>query len=60
MIPFVALVDFWSEELQSQYCRGLFYTARSPDTKLTALLPKWQSEGKIALGGPAAQVQGEG
>jgi hypothetical protein len=57
---FQALQDFWSDETQSNYCRGLYYMARLSDTKLAALLPLWEHEGKIALGGPAARLQGEG
>jgi hypothetical protein len=57
---FQALQDFWSDELQSQYSRELYYTAHSSDTKLTALLPIWEREGKITFGGAAAEVQGKG
>jgi hypothetical protein len=57
---FQALQDFWSDETQSNYCRGLYYMARLSDTKLAALLPKWEREGKITFGGPAAQMQGRG
>jgi hypothetical protein len=57
---FQALQDFWSDETQSNYCRGLHYTVRPDDDKLRKFVMKWKHEGKIALGGPAAQMQGEG
>jgi hypothetical protein len=51
---FLALKDFWSEELKSQYVKGLSYSC--PDdrvhAKLKALLPQWIKEGKIASGAP--------
>ena len=59
-IRFQALEYFHSPELGSYYVKNLSYTARPSDTKLRALLPQWESEGKIAYGGPAARVQGEG
>jgi hypothetical protein len=59
-IRFQVLVDFHSPYLESDYVKGLFYTARPSDLKLRALLPTWERDGKIALGGPAAQLQGKG
>lgn len=49
-LRFVALKDFFSEELQSQYVTGLSYTV-FPDAahaKLAALVPQWVDEGMIA------------
>jgi hypothetical protein len=57
-MPFTALKDFFSEETRSQYCAGLSYTARTD--KLLALVEKWVAEGKVKIGGPAAEVTGEG
>lgn len=61
---FTALQDFWSEELQSQYCQHLTYTVRPGDTTLARLVPTWVSEGKITIGvvAPAivTGVSGEG
>jgi hypothetical protein len=59
-IRFQALEYFHSPELGSCYVKNLSYTARPGDTKLRALLPQWESEGKIRSGGPAAQMQGKG
>jgi hypothetical protein len=59
-MQFHALQDFWSDETQSNYCRGLHYTVRPDDDKLRKFVMKWKNEGKITFGGPAAQVQGKG
>lgn len=55
---FIATKDFFSTETGSHYVTGLSYTARPRDTKLLSLIPIWASEGKIALGGPAAELSG--
>ena len=59
-MPFVALVDFWSEDLRSGYVAGLSYTAYDDDDhrRLRELLPQWVKEGKVSLGGPASGVRG--
>jgi hypothetical protein len=46
--------DFFSNELQSQYCVGLSYTVKddAAHTKLAALLPQWIAEGKVRVGAP--------
>lgn len=49
-MQFTALEDFWSDELQSQYCKGLSYRVRPGDDRLAGLVPKWIAEGKIAEG----------
>lgn len=46
-MTFTPLIDFWSDEFQSNYCKGLFYTVRN--AKLAALADKWKNEGKIAF-----------
>jgi hypothetical protein len=48
--------DFFSEEMQSQYVKGLSYTSDNP--KLDAELDKWLRNGSATLGGPAAEVRG--
>lgn len=53
-MDFTATKDFYSEELKSQYTKGLSYTARPENKKLLDLLPKWAKEGKIQYGRPAA------
>ncbi|HSW83559.1 MAG TPA: hypothetical protein VLH12_08795 [Usitatibacter sp.] len=60
--------DFFSEELQSQYCVGLSYTAKddADHAELAELVPKWISRGLVRAGAPAAgdiakhQVSGAG
>jgi len=49
MIQFTPLKDFRSEELSSDYCVGLSYTARDQDKTLLALLPTWIDEGNVRL-----------
>jgi hypothetical protein len=57
---FEALMDFTSPELASEYVKGLFYTVRPEDEVLAALVPVWESQGKVRLGGPVAELKGEG
>ena len=46
MMPtFTPLESFWSEEFQSWYCVGLFYTVRNAE--LAAAADDWKEEGKI-------------
>ena len=47
---FVALVDFWSEELRSGYVAGLSYTAHNDDDhqRLRELPPQRVEEGKVS------------
>jgi hypothetical protein len=59
-VRFQALIDFHSPELASDYVKGFFYSLRDNDLRLAELVPIWEREGKIAFGGPAAQVQGGG
>ena len=55
---FMALEDFYSEETQSHYVKGLGYTVQND--KLAKLVERWISEGKVELGGAAATVTGKG
>ena len=48
VLPFVALTDFFCEELRSQYCEGSHYSAREGDETLLRLLPEWKSTGKVS------------
>ena len=48
-MQFTALKDFWSDELDSQYVKGLSYTVRPPDKRLAKLVPKWTDEGKVTI-----------
>jgi len=57
---FTALQDFFSEETRSQYTKGLSYTVRPADKTLAELVPLWIEQGKVAPGGPGAEVSGEG
>lgn len=60
---FTALIDFFSEETRSQYTAGLSYTVRPGHPghdKLAALVEIWLAEGKVRLGGPEAEVTGNG
>jgi hypothetical protein len=59
-IGFTAARDFFSEETQSQYVAGLSYRAGVIDRVLLALLPRWQADGKIVMGGTTAQLNGKG
>jgi hypothetical protein len=61
-MQFTPLQDFYSDELRSQYCVGLSYTAREKDALLIGLLPKWIEEGLVILGPPAnaQEIQGAG
>jgi hypothetical protein len=46
--------DFFSPELQSQYCVGLSYAVKddAAHEKLAALLPKWIAAGLVRAGPP--------
>jgi hypothetical protein len=57
---FTALQTFFSEETGSEYVEGLSYRAKDDDAhaKLRELLPTWVEEGKVQLGGPTAQIEG--
>lgn len=58
---FTPLHDFWSDEFQSQYSKGLTYTARTP--LLHYAVEQWVKEGKVAIIKeklPAASVRGRG
>jgi hypothetical protein len=57
---FTIVEDFWSDELQSQYCAGLSYEAQDDNTKLLELLPQWIAAGKAREGGPTVEVTGTG
>lgn len=62
---FTPVEDFFSEEFQSQYVKGLSYQAKPEDGKLLALLPEWVEAGKVYLGSPKAsstdsKMSGEG
>ena len=58
-MQFTPLVDFYSEEMRSQYCVGLSYFASgsAAHAKLAALLPKWIKEGKVRAGLPDAKTE---
>lgn len=49
LFHFEALEDFFSEELQSQYVKGLSYSVRTLDAKLIEESAKWLAEGKIKM-----------
>lgn len=55
-LQFTALIDFWSDETQSQYAEGLSYTANTD--RLQELVAEWAKEGKIQLSAPIARVEG--
>ena len=55
---FTALEDFYAEETQSGYVKGLGYTVQNE--KLGKLVERWISEGKVELGGFVANIQGKG
>lgn len=55
---FRALVDFYSDETQSHYVRGLGYTA--DNEKLARLVEQWLAAGKVELGGDMATLTGKG
>lgn len=57
---FMAMVNFHSDELHSDYVAGLIYEAREADTVLLGLVPQWVEEGKVREGGPAPEVSGSG
>lgn len=61
---FTALKQFeWRDEkgkLIAQYVPGLSYTVRPGNDKLAAKIPEWIEEGKVVLGGPAAELEGRG
>lgn len=59
-MQFTALEDFWSDEMQSQYCAGLSYTVDKDNQKLAGLVKRWIRARKVALGGPVAQISGKG
>lgn len=51
-MQFTPLQDFFSDELQSQYCVGLSYFVKddAAHAKLAELVPKWMAEGKVRAG----------
>lgn len=66
-MQFTPVKDFFSPELQSQYCVGLSYTVKddAAHAKLAKLIPKWIAEGKVRAGAPddkavAAHFSGAG
>jgi hypothetical protein len=59
-IVFTAQEDFFADETQSQYVKGLSYTIRDGDEKLAKAHTKWLRDGRIVLGGPAARISGKG
>lgn len=46
-MTFVALTDFYSDELKSQYCKGLTYTIRPDNNALAVQAKRWANDGKI-------------
>ena len=59
-IYFRANQTFECPELASVYSAGFTYTAFPGNDVLRALIPQWESEGKITIGGAAAAVSGKG
>ena len=57
-MQFTPINDFFSDEMQSQYCKGLSYfvKADAAHAKLAALVPKWIAEGKVRPGAPNAEA----
>lgn len=55
---FTALQNFYSEEYQCHYEKGLGYTVQSE--ALAKIVERWVSEGKVELGGAAARMTGTG
>ena len=46
----IALQDFFSEELGSQYVKGLIYTVHDEaHGKLAELIPRWISQGRVKI-----------
>lgn len=46
---FIVTEDFFSDEINSQYCAGLSYTVHEGNELLHQLVQKWYSEGKVLL-----------
>lgn len=62
-MKFVPTVDFWSDEMKSQYCKGLSYTVRAGNDRLAAEVAKWRAEGKVVVAHsdlPEAALAGKG
>lgn len=57
---FTVLVDFYSEQFKSQYCKGLQYTIRQGNQALYNACIEWEKEGKIAFlsGMAVSEIQG--
>lgn len=55
---FTALQDFFSDDTQSQYAKGLGYTVQNE--RLGELVERWIAEGKVELGGGAAKMAAQG
>jgi hypothetical protein len=56
-VKFTPLVDFYSEDFASQYCKGLAYTVRNE--KLARAAKQWEREGKIKLSDGPIDVNSE-
>jgi hypothetical protein len=57
---FVANQDFFSEEMQSAYTKGLRYTVREGNNKLAAEVAKWTARGLVKEARrPAAKMRGQ-
>ena len=55
---FTAVQDFFSDETQSQYVKGLGYTVQNE--RLGGLVERWNAEGKVELGGGIAKMAAQG
>jgi hypothetical protein len=64
-LVFTPTRDFFSEAFDSQYCRGLRYTAQSDNARLLAAVAQWVQDGTVTLlpasdGAHPAQMGGAG
>jgi hypothetical protein len=55
---FTAKEDFFSDEMQSQYVKGMTYNAEPDNEKLLEMVEHWIEDDLVEEGGPEAQVTG--
>lgn len=60
-MQFTPLEDFFSDELQSQYCAGQNYTVRPGNDRLAELVAAWAAVSRVSIvAGGSGKVSAKG